>query len=62
MFSLTVDTCLACPASYVNCGAGHIIFDMFLDYSFVVSQFLVTFAAIKGSRWPMPALYYPVWL
>ena len=43
-------------------GAGHIICDMFLAYSFVVSQILVIFASIKGSRWCMPALYYPVWL
>ena len=34
--------------------------DMFLAYSFVVSQNLVTFAARKGSRWPVPVLYYPV--
>jgi hypothetical protein len=36
--------------------------DMFFAYSFVVSQNLVTFAATKGSRWCMPALYYLVWL
>ena len=35
---------------------------MFFAYSFVVSQNLVTFAATKGSRWCMPALYYLVWL
>jgi len=36
--------------------------DMFFAYSFVVSKILVTFAATKGSRWCMPALYYLVWL
>ena len=50
------------PCFRVQYGAGHIICDMFLAYSFAVSQILVTFAATKGSRRSMPALHYPVWL
>ena len=35
---------------------------LFLLIPCAISKKLVTFAAMKGSRWFMPALHYPVWL